>query len=190
MTVDAVIGDAAYSGRENLELGAREEGGFKIYSRQHPSIGGYRKDEDKWEFNKDAGMFVCPAGHMAIHKYIHRPRSKQKNQGNPKESYVFDIKRCKHCPLREGCHKEGAKLKTYNVSIQTDLHKEHAAFQETDDFKQTCRGERYKIEAKNRELKATTGLGRAQSYRIKNMRMQVVTSIFVVNLKRIVRLIG
>lgn len=29
---------------------------------------GYRKEEDAFEFNKDAGLFVCPEGHMVIHK--------------------------------------------------------------------------------------------------------------------------
>jgi len=28
----------------------------------------FRKDEDRFDYNKDAGMFVCPAGHLAIRK--------------------------------------------------------------------------------------------------------------------------
>ena len=32
------------------------------------------------------------------------------------ECYYFDIEKCKHCPYKEGCYKEGAKSKTYNVS--------------------------------------------------------------------------
>ncbi len=185
--VEAVVGDAAYSGKENLELAESKEGGFKLYSRLHPSISGYRKDADKWDFNKDAGMFVCPAGHMAIKKTFHKPSNKSKNKGNPTLQYHFDVERCKHCPLRDGCYK-GTKSKTYSVSLKSEEHKRHEEFQETDDFKNTCRQERYKIEAKNWELKATTGLDRAQSYGIESMRLQAVTSIFVTNLKRIVKL--
>lgn len=46
-----------------------EEKGFELISRIHPIISnGFRKEDDKFDFNKDAGMFVCPAGHMAIRK--------------------------------------------------------------------------------------------------------------------------
>lgn len=31
-----------------------------------------RKKEDEFQFNKDTGMYVCKAGHMAIWKAWHR----------------------------------------------------------------------------------------------------------------------
>lgn len=69
MEVNTVIGDTAYSGSENLRLAEDEEKGFTLVSKLHPAIShGLRKDEDKFDYNKDAGMFVCPAGHMAIRK--------------------------------------------------------------------------------------------------------------------------
>jgi len=69
MEVDTVIGDTAYSGVENLRLAEDEKNGFELISRLNPVISnGNRKEEDKFDFNKDAGMFVCPAGHMAIRK--------------------------------------------------------------------------------------------------------------------------
>ena len=72
-------------------------------------------------------MYVCKAGHMAIRK----ARTGKKNQGeNQKDTYYFDIEKCKVCPFREGCYKEGAKSKTYSVSIKSTEHKEQEAFQE------------------------------------------------------------
>ena len=77
---------------------------------------GGRTKEDEFEFNKDAGMYVCKAGHMAIRK----ARTGKKNEGkNQKDTYYFDIEKCKVCPLREGCYKEGAKSKTYSVTIKS-----------------------------------------------------------------------
>ena len=43
----------------------------------------HRTKEDEFEFNKDAGMYVCKAGHMAIRKARtgkknHRKKSKYK----------------------------------------------------------------------------------------------------------------
>jgi Transposase DDE domain len=97
--VDAIIGDTAYSGKENLKITTEQN--IKIVARLNPSISqGTRKDEDKFYFNKDADMFVCPAGHMAIRK----ARQGAKNIGqNQAITYYFDTDKCKTCPLKDGC---------------------------------------------------------------------------------------
>lgn len=181
--VETIIGDAAYSGKENIKL--TNEQNIKIVAKLNPSITqGFRKDEDKFDYNKDADMFVCPAGHMATRK----ARQGKKNRGgNQVDTYYFDVEKCKTCPLKNGCYKEEAKTKTYSVSIKSDLHKEQIAFQETEYFKEKAK-HRYKIEAKNGELKNVHGYGRAKSYGIVNMQMQSAIAIFAVNLKRIIKM--
>ena len=180
--VDTIIGDAAYAGKENLKLTSGQD--IKIVAKLNPSITqGFRKDEDKFDYNKDADMFVCPAGHMAIRK----ARQGKKNVGeNQVDTYYFDVENCRNCPLKEGCYKPGAKTKSYSVSIKSDLHQEQMAFQETDHYKEKAR-HRYKIEAKNSELKNVHGYGRARAYGIENMQMQGAIAIFAVNLKRILK---
>ncbi|MDD1369769.1 transposase, partial [Bacillus sp. MHSD17] len=105
MTIDTVIGDTAYSEKDNIQYAKKEE--FQLISKLNPQITqGGRTKEDEFEFNKDAGMYVCKAGHMAIRK----ARTGKKNQGkNQKHTYYFDIEKCKICAFREGCYKEGAK---------------------------------------------------------------------------------
>jgi transposase len=181
--VDAIIGDTAYSGKENLALAGEQN--IKVVAKLNPIISqGVRKDEDKFDYNKDAAMFVCPAGHMAIRK----ARQGKKNQGkNQADTYYFDVEKCKKCPLKVGCYKEGAKTKTYAVVIKSDIHKEQMAFQETEYFKEKAK-HRYKIEAKNGELKNAHGYNRAISYGITSMQMQSAMTIFVVNLKRIIKI--
>ncbi|MGS2764305.1 IS1182 family transposase [Sinomicrobium sp. M5D2P9] len=182
--IDTVIGDAAYSGKENLKLGGDQ--GIRIVAGLTPSIAqGSRKDEKMFDYNKDAGMFVCPAGHLAIRKARQGKKDRGKNQA---DTYYFDVEKCKVCPQRENCYKPGAKSKTYSVTIKSDLHKEQMDFQETEYYKQKTK-ERYKIEAKNSELKNVHGYGRANSYGIGNMEMQGALVIFTVNLKRILKLI-
>ena len=62
--VEAVIGDTAYSEKPNLEYGKEQK--IEIISRLHPVImSGFRKDDNGFYFNKDAGLYVCPQGHMA-----------------------------------------------------------------------------------------------------------------------------
>lgn len=181
--VDTIIGDAAYSGKENIQLTSEQN--IKIVAKLNPSITqGFRKNEDKFDYNKDADMFVCPAGHIAIRK----ARQGKKNVGeNQVNTYYFDVEKCKTCPLRNGCYKEGAKSKTYSVSIKSDVHQEQIAFQETEHFKEKAK-HRYKIEAKNSELKNVHGYNRASSYGINNMQIQGAMAIFTVNLKRILKL--
>ncbi|MEZ7506762.1 IS1182 family transposase [Flavobacterium sp. Arc2] len=181
--VDTIIGDGAYTGKENLKLTSEQN--IKVVARLNVTIAqGARKDEDKFDYNKDANRFVCPAGHMAIRK----ARQGKKNVGtNQKQTYFFDVEKCKTCSLKEGCYKEGAKTKTYSVSIKSDLHQEQISFQETDYYKEKAK-HRYKIEAKNSELKNVHGYDRAISYGIANMQMQGAIAIFAVNLKRILKL--
>ncbi|WP_395050457.1 IS1182 family transposase [Flavobacterium sp.] len=181
--VDTIIGDGAYTGKENLKLTSEQN--IKVVARLNVTIAqGARKDDDKFDYNKDADRFVCPAGHMAIRKAIQGKKNIGKNQV---DTYYFDVEKCKSCPLKEGCYKEGAKTKTYSVSIKSDLHQEQIAFQETDYYKEKAK-HRYKIEAKNSELKNVHGYDRAISYGITNMQMQGAIAIFAVNLKRILKL--
>ncbi|MFC4196821.1 transposase, partial [Pedobacter jamesrossensis] len=123
----------------------------------------------------------CPAGHLAVRK---ARQGKKEDGTNQVDTYYFDVEKCKTCPLRENCYKPGAKTKSYSVSIKSHLHKEQMDFQETSYYKEQA-SHRYKIEAKNSELKNVHGYGRADSYGIENMKMQGAIAIFVVNLKRI-----
>ncbi|TDS11816.1 IS1182 family transposase [Sphingobacterium paludis] len=184
MQVDTIIGDAAYSGKDNLRLVKEQD--IDIIAKLNPAVSkGFRKEGDHFHYNKDAGMFVCPAGHLAIRK----ARQGKKNIGkNQADTYYFDVEKCKVCPFREGCYREGSKTKTYSITIKSELHKEQMAFQQTDHYRSKSK-ERYKIEAKNSELKNVHGYGRADSYGIQNMEMQGAMAIFTVNLKRILKLI-
>jgi transposase len=181
--VDTIIGDAAYSGKENIQLTGEQN--IKIVAKLNPSITqGFRKHEDQFDYNKDADLFVCPAGHIATRKAKQGKKNVATNQVN---TYYFDVEKCKTCPLRNGCYKDGAKSKTYSISIKSDLHQEQIAFQETEYFKKKAK-HRYKIEAKNSELKNVHGYNRASSYGINNMQIQGAMAIFTVNLKRILKL--
>jgi len=181
--VDTIIGDAAYLGMQNLELTAHQD--IKVVVKLNPAITqGFRKDEDRFDYNKDADMFVCPAGHVAIRK----ARQCKKNIGeNQVDTYYFDVEKCKVCPLRGNCYKPGAKSKNYSVSIKSHIHYQQMGFQKNDYYKEKIK-HRYKIEVKNSELKNVHGFGRAISYGINNMEMQGALAIFTVNLKRILKI--
>lgn len=183
MNIDTIIGDAAYSEKGNITYAT--DNGIKLVAKLNPSVSqGYRNLEDKFEFNKDAGMFVCPAGHMAIRK----AKQGKKNQStNQTTTYYFDVEKCKRCPLRDGCYKPGAKSKTYSVSIKSGEHTNQLIFQKSEAFKEKAK-ERYKIEAKNNELKHRHGYETSSSSGLDGMHIQGAMAIFTVNLKRILKL--
>ncbi|KLU64627.1 transposase DDE domain protein [Desulfosporosinus acididurans] len=183
MEIETVIGDAAYSEKENIKYSKTNN--IKLVAKLNPSITqGNRKKEDEFNFNKDAGMYVCKAGHMAIRKARQGKKGQSRNQT---DTYYFDIEKCKRCSFKDGCYKEGAKNKTYSVSIKSNEHTEQANFQESDYFKGKSK-ERYKIEAKNSELKHRHGYDVASSSGLIGMELQGAMAIFSVNLKRILKL--
>ena len=187
MVVDKVIGDAAYSESDNIEL-ANTDDNFKLYSRLSRNVTeGAKRKVEGFFYNKDAGMYVCPEGHMATRKAVNGKKKHIKEGKTMVETYFFDIEKCKICPLKGTCYKEGADSKTYSVSIKSNIHKEHMEFQETEEFKHTMK-DRYKIEAKNAELKNAHAFGQADSHGILGMNLQAATTIFVVNIKRIMKL--
>jgi radical SAM protein with 4Fe4S-binding SPASM domain len=186
MTVAAVIGDRAYSEKDNIEY-AKDK--FELISKLHPGVTqGLRKEDDKFDFNKDAEMYVCKAGHMAIRK-IRRHNKQTERKENPRMVYYFDIEKCKRCPIKAGCYNEGCKSKSYSISLGSDTQSEHKEFQESEHFKELA-AVRYKIEAKNGDLKNNHGYGTAESSGIHAMLIQGATTLFAANLMRIVKLIG
>jgi hypothetical protein len=92
-------------------------------------------------------------------------------------------------PFREGCYQEGAKTKSYSVTIKSTEHQDQEAFQETEKFK-TLAKTRYKIEAKNIELKHRHGYEIATSSGLFGLEIQGATTIFAVNLNRIIKLLN
>ena len=178
--VDKVIGDTAYSGKYNIEEAAQK--GITVYAKLHPHCYGTRQNDQEFVFNKDANRYICPAGHMAIKRKL----EKRKNGHNNRIRYIFDEKKCSVCKLREACLQKGAKHRVYNV-VTDEFPIKRQLFEQSDDFKQIY-SERYKIEAKNAELKNVYGYDKALYYGIDAMQLQSATTIFIANLKRIIKL--
>ena len=184
MDVKMVIGDMAYSEKDNIIY--TNNNNIELISKLNPLITqGNRKKEEEFQFNKDAGMYVCKAGHMAIRKARQGKKDIGKNQV---DTYYFDVELCKRCPFKEGCYTEGAKSKTYSMKIKSGEHTKQMVFQESEYFKEKAK-ERYKIEAKNSELKHRHGYDVASSSGLVGMELQGAMAIFTVNIKRILKLI-
>ena len=64
--VKTIIGDSAYSEKGNIEFANRNN--IKLVAKLNPSVTqGFRKKEDEFQFNKDAGMYVWKAPHPQPH---------------------------------------------------------------------------------------------------------------------------
>lgn len=183
--VENIIGDAAYSEKGNIEYS--KDNNINLIAKLSKLIThGIRAKENEFEYNKDANMYVCPQGHMAIRKYRH---VNKKCGASQTETYIFDINECIICPQKEGCYKQGSKSKTYSVSIKDDLRTDHMEFEQSEFFKEMAK-QRYKIEAKNSELKHRHGYDVSSSSGLFGMQLQGAVTIFAVNMKRIIKLLG
>lgn len=188
--VENIVGDGAYSERDNIKYA--KENDIKLVSKLNNCVSGnnkLRKTNLEFYYNKDAKMYVCPNGEMAIKKANH---GKKKIHGENEPLYVtyfFDTNKCKVCPLKDKCgFKDNQNTKSYSVKIKmADIHQEHKNKQETQEYIELAK-ERYKIEAKNAELKNEHGYAHASYAGIHGMTLQAGVSIFVVNLKRVLRL--
>jgi IS5 family transposase len=184
--VEAVIGDGAYSEKENIQY--CEENGIKLASKLSKSVThGNGKNKNDFEYNKDAGMYVCKSGHMAIKKFKQGTKSDKNGINTEVESYFFDVEKCKYCPHKNGCYKEGAKNKTFSVKIKDDIHIKHMDYMQTEEFKELY-SQRYKIEAKNAELKSNFGYDKVNATGKVGITIQGATALFLVNMKRIIKL--
>lgn len=184
--VEAIIGDGAYSEKDNLEY--CEEKNIKNVSKLSKFVThGNSKRNNDFEYNKDAGMYVCKAGHMAIKKAKQGSKNPKSGYNNLVECYYFDVEKCKHCPFKDGCYKDGAKTKTYSVKIKDNTHIKHMDHMETEEFKNLYK-ERYKIEAKNAELKNNYNYGNSNSCGKIGITIQGATTLFLTNMKRIIKL--
>lgn len=95
LKVEEVLGDTAYSGQPFLNLA--KEKGFTMIAPPHPQLGSGIDGRDGFTFNKDADMFCCPAGHLAIRK---REVTYKNDNNRDAIIYSFDKEKCQNCKLK------------------------------------------------------------------------------------------
>jgi len=185
---ECFIGDGAYASSKNLEYAKKEN--VTIVSKVNPIvISGYADKNDGFSYNKDAGMCVCPAGHMAIRKSTRKANCKNENKNKSDQiCFHFDKRICRLCKRKSECGKVlNGKVKVY--VIEREYVKEQIDLMETDYFREKYKT-RYKIEAKNAELKNVLGYDRAMSYGLHAMQVQGAVTLFTANIKRIMTLMS
>ena len=189
LEIDTIIGDAAYSGKDNLVMANEKD--ITVVAKLNPMITqGHKLKksplDDLFSYNKDADRYICPMGVMSAKG---REVEKSSNQNtNRVVRYCWSHRKCQICKMREECIGTSTR-KRIDIRIVSNEHKEQMAFQNTPEFRRLSK-ERYKIEAKNAELKNVHGYTRAESFGISAMELQGAVTLFVVNLKRIMKIMG
>ena len=103
------------------------------------------------------------------------------------ECYYFDVNKCKHCPFKDGCYKDEAKTKSFSVKVKTDTHIAQMDYMKTEEFKEYY-SHRYKIEAKNAELKNVYNYDKSNACGQSGITIQGAITLYLANLKRIYKL--
>ena len=179
IVVEEVIGDMAYSSKENIDY--CNEKSIKLISKLNPVVSNGNNRNDEFDYNKDAGTMQCPEGHLAM-----RCEKRTGKNGNIYHKYIFSKKKCKQCPRNGTCY-TGQKEKSYSITILGETHEKQYEFEQSEYFKSRIK-ERYKIEAKNAELKQSHGLEKCKYVGLFGMKTQIYFTAFVANVKRIIKL--
>lgn len=178
MSIDEVIGDKAYSSKENID--ELNEKGIEVVSKLSSSvINGNRKKNHGFEFNKDAQMYQCPVGHLAT--------AKRKTGSGAEKciTYYFNIEKCRVCPQKDKCGiKEGQKTKTFSEKIKDPTHIKQMEFENSKKFQDEIK-KRYVIEQSNAILKNSHNYDVARSKGISGLEIQGAIALFCMNLKKI-----
>jgi len=177
--VAEVLGDKAYSSKDNIDYCNGK--GIKLVSRLHRVVSDGEGRDDEFIFNKDADMMQCPEGHLAMRCEILEGKS-----GSYYYNYFFSIKKCKKCPRCGACYK-GGRTKTYNVTVRSGSREKQYEFEQTEYFSSRIK-DRYKIEAKNAEMKECYGLRNCKYTGLAGMKIQILVTAIVANVKRTVKL--
>lgn len=182
--VKEIIADTAYSGKDNLAEMKKLQ--IQPVVPLNPIVHTGGQKQEGFEYNKDADFMICPAGEHSIRKAV---QGSKKSGESRSLVFYFDVEKCKTCPLREGCYKPDAQSKTFSIRIIAEHYKEQIEFELSEVFKERIK-RRPIIEHKNAELKRFHGLTRAKYHGLLGMQIQAVLTAFVVNAKRMVRLLG
>ena len=180
--VNGATADMAYVSDENLSV--CEENGIVLYAKTNSAVSAaaeQRLDEGFW-YNKDAGALQCPYGELSI-----GVRKSNATNGNTYFHYRFSKKKCRNCPLRDKCRVGKSDGKTYSFTQPSEQHQKRLEFENSELCNEKLKL-RHRIEEKNGEMKTAHGLRRADSTGLFAMRLQAYFTVFVVNVKRIVRI--
>lgn len=180
--LERVVGDGAYAGQNNLEKAGDEN--IRIVAKVNPRLlEGTNYEKQGFSYNKDADRVVCPAGHMAVNGKVRKDKS-----GNDRMEYAFSRKMCGVCVRRQDCINGASNHKKMSYPIKTPQQKRQIEFMNTEEFQRWYK-ERYKIEAKNSDLKNNYGYDKALYYGVCGMKLQGAVALFACNLNRIIRLL-
>ena len=80
MEVDSIVADKAYSSKENLKMA--KENNMRLSARLSSVIDGNRTNKLPFEYNKDADLYVCPAGHLAKWKEMNNRKNDKRHRNS------------------------------------------------------------------------------------------------------------
>jgi transposase len=180
--VQEAVGDMAYVSEDHLTV--CEEKGVTLYARTNPAVAAAAATplDEGFGFSKDAGLLQCPAGESAM-----RAGKRTADNGNTYLNYFFSKRKCKNCPLCGQCRMGKSRGKCCNITQPSEKNRQRLEFENSEPFRERMRI-RHRIEEKNGEMKVAHGLGRADSVGLAAMRLQTHFTAFVVNVKRLVKL--
>jgi hypothetical protein len=174
--VKTVTADAAYAHNDNYAT-LEQRGTEAIIPPQHQPKNPQRIPINRFKYDGKHQIVRCPAGKIL-------ERSCQTDKG---WIYRAAAKNCADCPLRERCVSPTAKSRTVLIcpGYESLLRARRKHRMRDDNFVNTYRRHRWRVEGIHGEAKTQHGLRRAVRRGLANVSIQVYLTAAVMNLKRL-----
>lgn len=174
--VKTVTADAAYVHNDNYAT-LEQRGTEAIIPPQHQPKNPQRIPINRFKYDGKHQIVRCPAGKIL-------ERSCQTDKG---WIYRAAAKNCADCPLRERCVSPTAKSRTVLIcpGYESLLRARRKHRMRDDNFVNTYRRHRWRVEGIHGEAKTQHGLRRAVRRGLANVSIQVYLTAAVMNLKRL-----
>ncbi|WP_420796770.1 transposase [Alkalihalophilus marmarensis] len=182
ININTIITNTTYSKKKNIHFTNKHK--IKLISKLHPLITNKSHKNNKFKFNKNTNTYIYKTKHLTIQK---KYNNYTKHNKNPKYHYFFNIKKYKIYPLKKKYYKKKTKTKSYYITIKSTKHTKQKTFQKTKKFKKLSKSQ-YKIKTKNNKLKNQHKYKKTNYSNLFNIQIQTTTTIFTINLKKILKL--
>jgi hypothetical protein len=176
-TIEGVLGDGAY-GTVEARLDADAHDYTLIAPVRHaPQTGRFTKEDFKIDIESET--VTCPAGQTTMH-WNEFTTTTQRGTSFKNKRFLFSVKQCSGCSLRNQCLKEKTPSRSVSVHEHEALIQEKKLFQRTDEFRQMYR-KRVVVEHRLARL-VHLGIRNARYFGSKKTLFQLAMAAAVANL--------
>lgn len=175
LKIENILADTGYSSGKNYAFLER-----KNITSYIPAHGTYKGGPDGFLYHKDNDHYICPNNEIVPFKKVF----KDYRTGTLKKEYRISSKKCKNCPLAQGCLGKTAKEKKFSVTFYREEYERNIARVESPKGQRMKAKRQSTVEPVFGTLTQFLGLRKVNTIGIKQANKVMQLSAIAYNLKK------